>query len=71
MDSATQSIELFTGAAGHPVQLHIEFGFFLSFADLPFLADEPALKALDYFIEIVEHILATIDAEAQRLGLST
>jgi hypothetical protein len=70
-DSTKKEIELFTGAVGHPLKIDMEFGLFTFFADVPLLATEPALKVLDYFVEIVEHIFSTIEAEAQRLGFVT
>ncbi len=68
-DSAKREIEIFTGFAGQPVKGKIEIGLFVAFEDVPFVAGEPALKVLDYFVELVGDILSRLDTEGQRLGI--
>lgn len=68
-DPAKREIEIFTGVVGHPVKGKIEIGLFVAFDEVPYVAGEPVLKVLDYFVELVEDILSRLETEARRLGI--
>jgi hypothetical protein len=68
-NSLKREIEVLTGFAGHPMKCDIEISLFIAFDEIPFVAGEPVLKVLSYFVDIVQDILSRIEVEARRLGL--
>ncbi|MGD1104065.1 MAG: hypothetical protein ABSA59_18610 [Terriglobia bacterium] len=55
--------------AGSAVKYHADFSLFVGFDEIEVVKNEPVLKVLDYFSDIVGHILLSIEGESKRLGL--
>jgi len=67
-DSIKQEIECGTFVKGSEVHCYVEIGTFVAFDKIEVIGGEPLLPVLDYFIEIVEHIISTLEIEGARLG---
>lgn len=67
-NSLRQEIEIATCVAGSAVKYHAGVSLFVAFDEIAVVKNEPVLKVLDYFLEIVEDILSSIEGESKRLG---
>jgi hypothetical protein len=70
-DGAKREFEVLTVMAGQDqlIEGNIRFYLDVSFAEVPFVAGESVIRLLNYFVELVEHILSRLDTEARNLGL--
>jgi hypothetical protein len=67
-DSLKQEIECGTFFKGSKVEGNIEVGMFIAFDEIEVIGGEPVSRVLGYFVEIVEDIISTLEAEGTRLG---
>jgi len=54
---------------GSDSHFDLQVGMFIAFDEIEFIGGEPAGTVLDYFIEIVEHIVFNFETEGTKLGL--
>ena len=68
-DSANQEITLGTFVANSNVKYNMDLSLFVAFDEVEIISGQPVLDTLDHFADVVEHILASLEAEARRLGI--
>jgi hypothetical protein len=67
-DRLKQEIECGTFVKGSKIEGNIEIGTFIAFDEIEVIGGEPVSGVLNYFVEIVEHIISSLEAEGTRLG---
>jgi hypothetical protein len=67
-DKFSQEIEIGTAIKASEIHYDIEIGASIAFDEIDVIGGEPVLGVIDYFIEIVEHIISTLEVEGTRLG---
>ena len=70
-DSAKNEIEIGTFIKGGGAHYDIEVGLSIAFDEIEVIGGEPVSRVLDYFVEIVEDIISTLEREGTRLGFLT
>jgi hypothetical protein len=67
-DSAKNEMELLTAAWGVKIHLNFKFGGYIAFSEIDSVAGDSVIPDLDLFADMVETIIAEIEAETRRLG---
>lgn len=69
-DRAKNEVIFARFSTGVEIHYHFGFTFLVAFDQTPVVGGEPVLGILDYFTGLVEHILSSLEAECQRLGIA-